>query len=560
MIKKIHLLSIVLFLLVTSCSDISGTISEVDYEVSGVLVTGDGAPASSAVYLISAGEKGLYKDTIQKIWTNPVDGSYLFRDVSHTISSFRLYSQKDSLVVARDTVRNTDTLIEMGVDTLRLPGAITGKVEKVDALSPLGITVFIPGLSSAICLADDRGNYEITNLPPHRSYTVCFKEDGYRIDSLPLVYVTENDTITLETMTLQKSGIPPKPTLQYDPLKNIVTLSWDGMDDPLPDGYIVYRKDSTLTAQEPAQLNKDYLISEAPFTYVDTLRQDLFSQGDTITLEYTLKGAIGDERTNFSEPVRVTAATLEDKTTGGTFTSLSVTNNTLTLITGNSEMLTWQSTGVIDSVSLWISDDSMNTWKPLAEAIANSNAYRFSVPPKNTDHCFFKITDADPIHKTVELITSVPYVIASSLLKNSNFSAGGLYWNQLVMKNKGASARFDCTGSCKVTIDAISTDSSDVKISQTEVPLAFGKTYHLSFKALVTETKKITFEASTTWDQATGAIVWKKEDILITPDTLSYVVTIDVTQESEKLSNILFYIGASLDDIEFDDIVLEVKE
>lgn len=550
----------IIYAIIISCnSNYSGTISEVEFEVTGTLVKSDGNPAQTNVYLINAGKDNSFTDTLLMAMTDTLDGSYRFSKVSDTVHSFRIFSQQDSFFIAMDTIRGEDTLIDMGIDTLTLPGAIIGTISTEDGSSPLGIQVFIPALSGALCYADTNGYYEITNLPSNRFYTVYYKEYGYAIATVSDIFIDENDTVTIPMVTLKKNNSPKKPNLSYDTLNNIVLISWEQMSDSIPDGYIIFRKDSTLTAKYPTQLNENYLITDLPFLYADTLNYSLFSEKDTITFEYKIKGVFGDDHTPFSDAATVTAVI---STKGGVFTKLQVDSSVSELQVRDSISLFWESRGSIDSISLFISIDSMNTWTNLANNIPNNGSFSFLVPATETEHCFFKIEDADVNHDSQPFFSKQYSIInlnPNSLIKNGSFDLGNTYWNGVTVTDSGANAIFTFNNNCKISISEISNIESDIRLSQTEISLIKNSNYTLSFKASVNEDKNITFISCSKWTQEKGIIGYTKQNFTINPQQEVYSINFKMAEESDSTASIIFDVGESSVDITFDDIELFKK-
>lgn len=313
------LLQLLLVLFLISCGDESaGTISETDLGVLGHIVDTNGVPSPSVEVIAMALGDDQQSIPIDTTTTNG-EGRYNFDALPtgryriegrKTVDTTTLVALTDEF--AYDSLLYVADFFYAGRDTLFAPGAIQGVVQLEGASSALGVDVFIPGTSfDGKC--DAGGNFILTGIPEANNYTLAVMAAGYTTDtSLNSLTIAKNDTLILtDTIKLfyDANQIPPAPTgviASYNSSTNEVTITWDAVLHPNWKGFVVYRKDSSLTASEPLVISGTQLVTTTQF--IDTV-----SSSQQITYQYHVKSQDSSEnRSAFSLPAYVSIKAAEE--------------------------------------------------------------------------------------------------------------------------------------------------------------------------------------------------------------------------------------------------------
>lgn len=307
---------LILFVLISlfSCgSNISGTTSETDIGIMGTILDGMGTPVSEAtvvVYSISGDSTSVAVDTV----TTNAKGEYNFPSLSS--GTYFIEGMKDingtplKVVVYEivyDSVAFADSILHVGTDTLIGTGALKGVVRPVDG-AVVGVDIYIPGTSYLAKSAAD-GSFLLSDIPQAVDYTLRCSYTGYQPKEITPVSVTIGDTTSLaDTIILQYDpdgtvGDPQGLKANYDIANHTVSLSWNSITHPNFDGFIVYRKDSSKSADSPEKISGSSLITVT--NYVDTVSE--LYVGEKIVYQYQLTAQ--DKKANqsgYSIPVYVT--------------------------------------------------------------------------------------------------------------------------------------------------------------------------------------------------------------------------------------------------------------
>jgi hypothetical protein len=261
----IFCLSVALSMLRCGCDSPTQLSTTGGSEVVGKLVTVSNAPVANArvlAYKIPADAFGLNLDSMQK--TLPADtvvsndrGEYKFTELDtgyyHLFASGKYAN--DSLFVYHNifhndykAFRNEPThIINIGVDTMRAPGSISGKVVFEPGF-PGPVQCYIPGISFS-SFTDDEGAFHISNIPVG-VYVIYYYGGIYTTAKDSGIVVISNTTTQIPSKTLQLSdkGGPPPPVFiraEYDTAGGRVVLSWSKVAVSDLKEYLVSRKESS---------------------------------------------------------------------------------------------------------------------------------------------------------------------------------------------------------------------------------------------------------------------------------------------------------------------------
>jgi alpha-tubulin suppressor-like RCC1 family protein len=170
--KSDRLIFLLIFLCICLClhcstDRIAGSTDETEIEViSGILIDGvNGGPANGAEVFLYRANNTVSNQPIDSTFTNS-SGKFKFDSIpkglytitaEYTISSDTLYYAIQNLTL--------DSIIDIGTDTLKAPGRISGTVSVEGQASKSGIFCYIPG-TSYLAITDTGGNYTIFSVPP----------------------------------------------------------------------------------------------------------------------------------------------------------------------------------------------------------------------------------------------------------------------------------------------------------------------------------------------------------------------------------------------------------
>lgn len=308
-LRVLLLLSLVLLF---SCSDdnSAGTISETDVGIIGHIVNDNGAPVANVQVIAYSVSDSVQGEPVDTSFTDN-SGRYHFDTLVSGVYSLEGSKKIDTLTytalvdqIDYDSAFYVDTFFDAGIDTLFAPGAVSGTVLLEGTTYYLGIDVFIPG-TSFIGKSDTTGNFTISGIPKGTSYQLAYMFPGYETAFSKSFAVKENDTtILIDTTTLQfiATQTPPPPggvTASFNAATKAVTISWDTVSHPNLGGFIVYKKDSSESAQEPSPISGSELLKGTSF--VEKIAN--IDPDNLITYQYQVKSLDKiSNASNFSQP------------------------------------------------------------------------------------------------------------------------------------------------------------------------------------------------------------------------------------------------------------------
>lgn len=307
---KFQLLLLIVFLFLFSCGDDSaGTISETDIGIMGTIVTEDGVASSDVqvvAFLVSDDTAGIPVDTT----VTSESGVYTFDSL--TSGTYRLAGTKkiDTLTYTAlidefdyDSINFSDTVLNIGVDTLYAPGAVSGVVQLQGSSFHLGVDLFIPG-TSFIGKSDTDGVFIISGIPEGDEYQLAAMFPGYQTAFSKTFSITKNVTTPLDSvihLEFDPTKTPSAPTgvhASFNSATKVVTVQWDSVLHPNWKGFVVYRKDSALSAADPEVVSGEHLLTATAFTEVITD----FDPTKNTTLQYQVKTQdLTGNRSGFSD-------------------------------------------------------------------------------------------------------------------------------------------------------------------------------------------------------------------------------------------------------------------
>ena len=300
-------------------SDVAGTTDETE---TGTVIYGylidatDNKPVTHALVRLFADSAtdtvisgtGPASQPVDSAFTD-TDGRYRFDSVAtgnYQLESWfvrgfdTLQALHASVVHSGDSSTGSGTYV--GIDTLKEPGSITGRV----LFNGNGIAeaiVYIPATSFHTS-TNNEGAF-VLNAVPTGTYTVVYYRSGYhRVSDSGVVVLSDTVTRLDEKVLEAVFPIPADVKAVYLPLQQMVTVMWTPVAVDEVIGYFVFRKDSTATGLVPQLISGDPPITGG--AYNDTLADAVFRESDSVVLQYQVQSA-GDNgiRSVLSESVYV---------------------------------------------------------------------------------------------------------------------------------------------------------------------------------------------------------------------------------------------------------------
>lgn len=307
----LHILILFVSVFIFHCAvdaNVAGTVNETDIGVYGTVVSSSGDPIQNVaviIYDVSPKDTVIALDTVY----SSINGYYRFNNLSTGLFLIEGELQTDSVTykadigsLAYDSILSKDKGVNLGIDTLYMTGAIACEVDMIRE-DKSDVHVYISGRSHS-GYTDREGKVLLTGILPG-SYTVNYKTEGYlkAVDSNAVS--TAGDTIVLPVKTLQVDSLhvpkaPENLTIDYDSVEGVVKLSWNSVDDPNLEGYVVCRKDSSETAVLPKVISGNRVVTDT--FYIDTV-YDLTYASD-ITFQYQIRSQhnVTENRSELSWP------------------------------------------------------------------------------------------------------------------------------------------------------------------------------------------------------------------------------------------------------------------
>ncbi len=546
-----------------SCSPVqtTGTISDVDIEIAmfhGAVVDSSNAAIDGAVVtLYDAGKSDT--TAVDTVFSNE-SGIFSFDSIAkgnyHIVASY-----EDSLSAGLWNIEVeslSDSVIL--VDTLHLTntGTIIGNVENYDGYGL--VIVYIPG-TSYMATVDSNGDFIMSWVTPNSGYTIAFERFGYAPIQISDISVNVNDTTFLSSVSLTPNEYPRNLSASYDTAKNIVTLNWDEMDRPDIEGYMIYRQDSLYSAMGMDQVNTKIITD---ITFKDTLDAKLFSRSDSIALKYQIRGVtkiFGDE-TGKSRPVYVNAHIERDPADSQSLELLRPTNGEI--LNGLSPYdITWNYTGLIDSVRLYFSVDAGESWNSISGTIKNRGVFHWlSIYNVGSTECQIRVEDvANPSKPYLSDLFEIEKTPTNNLLQNGDFSEGVANWDLNVFTKYGIEGTFDIQdGAIHGEITKLGANDWDMGFVQGALHFQKNYIYEVSFRAKSSVAREFQVSLHKLPDEndPSGKYLGGMPDYLTTEwkiFTIQLTVRFD---KDEKNGGLNFVFATELGEVWFDDISLKV--
>lgn len=218
--------------------------SEVENEIYGVLVDEGGIRVQGARVLALPAARAAASGDTDTVVTD-ADGRYAFESLD--AGRYDLYGDYGSgslvVLIPGIDVAAEAKLLDLGVDTLRAPGGIAGRM-LAGSQGKAGVLCFVPGLSR-LDVSDDSGRFLIQGLPQGR-YSLRYSAAGFLIAPDSGIAVQAGRITQLPDKLLEYDPALPPPgpfglKAVYDTLNQRVTLTWDAVPVSDFEGFVVYR-------------------------------------------------------------------------------------------------------------------------------------------------------------------------------------------------------------------------------------------------------------------------------------------------------------------------------
>jgi len=196
-------------LLINRCTtDIAGTSDETDIEITGKLVDGvNGGPAANAEVLLYRANSSA-TDKPVGITATDNTGSFEFDSIpkgvysiiaTYVVSNDTLYSARQNIQAFEEIPKKPD--VDIGTDTLRSPGRISGTVSVEGQASKSGIFCYIPG-TSFLAITDTGGSFVVFSVPPG-TYPFGYMHYKYKDTTIHGVVVISDKETKLPHMIMK---------------------------------------------------------------------------------------------------------------------------------------------------------------------------------------------------------------------------------------------------------------------------------------------------------------------------------------------------------------------
>lgn len=545
---------LLLIFLLFSCGDYAGSTSEVDVDITGTVadsLTGTGV-AEVQLYLYSTYQGNLQKSdtTLLDSTKSDATGHYSFDSLNDGIYHIQA-NFADSLYASRRNIHYQSEPLEL--DTLKLtgPGTITGTVT-FDAENKRGVLVYIPGTSYS-AYTDSLGSYTIDKVSADSSYTIVFSHYGYSTVEIHDIAVKSLETKTLQSVTLIPNLYPSGLSTIFDSTSRTVNLQWQPLKREDIMGYLIFRKDSLLTALYPEQLNKT-LINDT--TYVDTLPETVFNSSDTLTFEYRVKAQTINDYTPFSLPAYVETFIIRDPNDIKSLTMFPLEKEQFS--GGETYRLGWEFTGLIDSVRVELTINNGASWSDVSPPIKNRGFTYIGIPNLTIDRqCRFRITS---------LVDSTLYDMSdyfsieeteTIILKNGDFSAGMKYWFDVPFSESDAEYTITLEeGRLRCHITKTGQYPYYIRLAQLGVPIYEGKKYILTMEAEASHETELWVGLLTTSEPW---IEYEIDNLQVTGKKEKLISTFNITSTDLNTALVLD-LGSDTGTIWLDNISFEILE
>jgi hypothetical protein len=247
-------------------------------KVAGVLYNQDGSRAAGAKVACIPRNHNPYSGEHSDGDSTVTDdtGRYYFETMP--ADTYDILASKDTSMAFRDPVVVTaDQNTGLLHDTLMPAGSIKGIVRLEEGGDPRPAFVLFMGSNTFTMVNDSEGNFSATNMAKGKYRVMIFTTVAdYKVMDTSFSIKSGVDTILPDTLRLQYTGIPIPEGLRidYDTLKQIVTLIWDKPTNGRKvKGYNIYRRNvdsNTTIATINLHLVTDTIYSDSTGTQDQT--------------------------------------------------------------------------------------------------------------------------------------------------------------------------------------------------------------------------------------------------------------------------------------------------
>lgn len=161
------------------------------------------------------------------------EGKFVFTEIEIGSYMIECLDDNDNYAVYETViVENYDTTISLPADTLKPAGAIAGHIRLPEGGELNKIYVLVFGVQK-FAMVNNSGNFFIDNLAEGTySLRIISSLADYGVIDTPMISVVSGNNTDLGTIELPFTGTPllKNISIDYDTLKNVVSLSWDQLD------------------------------------------------------------------------------------------------------------------------------------------------------------------------------------------------------------------------------------------------------------------------------------------------------------------------------------------
>ncbi len=236
----IFALSCLMGILRCSTDNIAGSTDETEIEISGILIEGkNNSPAEAALARLFSANDTTPEAALDSTYTDK-SGAYSFDSLTpgnYSITA-EYIADADTFYGAHLNI-DADSSVDLGTDTLKAPGSISGKVSVQNQASKSGIFCYIPG-TSYLAITDTGGSFTISNVPPG-TYDLAYWHQKYNDTTISGVTVSSGEDTKVPEMLLYivvdvlTKSIYGAFEQNYEAVAELeVLVTGDGIDDNKP--------------------------------------------------------------------------------------------------------------------------------------------------------------------------------------------------------------------------------------------------------------------------------------------------------------------------------------
>lgn len=173
------------------------------------------------------------------------EGKFVFTEIEIGTYMIECIDDSDNYAVYETViVEDNNNTISLPADTLKPAGAITGHIRLPEGGELNKVYVLVFGVWK-FATVNNSGNFFIDNLAEGTySLRIISSLADYGVIDTPMISVVSGNNTDLGTIELPFTGTPllKNISIDYDTLKNVVSLSWDQLDTSQILGVNVYRR------------------------------------------------------------------------------------------------------------------------------------------------------------------------------------------------------------------------------------------------------------------------------------------------------------------------------